>query len=216
MNDVRLERFTWNEEDIVWPEQTTDAFDPNQPRDPKGTATGGQWTSTTLPALRNVKPPSEDVDEVLDASFEFGARIGNETVPSDQINQMLSQGDDPDRITLLMEQFKSPDGYFSRPIIDDMGDVLEGQHRVTAMKRLGVSEIPVYRVKDLARGMPIDAMRAAAREAGMRGDQVHSILKNSLEMIHEAGGVDKVFAEFDLPSSHEMQYRAVLRAAGAT
>jgi hypothetical protein len=98
-----------------------------------------------------------------------------------------------------MEQIRSPGGYFSRPIVDHVGNVLEGQHRTEAAKRLGVKNLPVHVIKDLAHGKPIEAIKEAVRAAGkLPSDHVHQIVQQALEMVDDSGSAAKAREEYDL------------------
>lgn len=189
------------------PVEVEDAFDPNQPRDPDG-----RWTDTGISRPRS---PSEDVNEVIDAHFKYGMRVGNEEVELKDLNYGTSMGDSPSRVAELAEKIKSDEGYFSRPIVDDEGNVLEGQHRVSAAELLGAKKIPVYRVQDLGRGFPVDEMETVAKGFSVVGhpDRVRQLVRNALKMIHESGSAEKALEEYEHPPGYEAAYIAVLNVA---
>lgn len=189
-----------------------DAGSDDEPRDERG-----RWTNGgDIPGLKDIRSPDEDVEEVVSANFTHGRVVGNETVPIETLYHGTSQGDDPTRITKLVSKISSPEGYFSRPIVDDEGSVVEGQHRLAALKLLGAKEVPIVRVKDLERGQPIKQMRAAILAQGkIHPDHVHQIIGQVLGMIDETGSAKSALSEYDFPKQYAPHFKAALGAAMA-
>jgi len=161
--------------------------------------------------VKIARPPSEDVSSVAAASFEFSKVLGNRTMSLSELRAGVSQGDDPHRVIELVNAIKAEGGYFSRPIVDQHGNVLEGQHRVLAAHRMGETAVPVVVIKDLAHGQPVDEMRAAIK--GVHPDQAHQLMQYALEAIDESGSAVKALEEFGAPQGFESQWNAALKAA---
>jgi ParB-like nuclease domain len=171
--------------------------------------------NTTVPELP-VRRASEDPHEVADATFKYGKVIGNRTVHIDTLKHGTSVSESPERVHHLAKQMSGPGGYISRPIVDDSGEVLEGQHRVAALKHLGVKKVPVTVVKNLARNHDEESLEKAARSVGgLHPDQVKGLVHNALEASHEEGGPDKVMSTHEFPRGFEKHYAAVFNAMKA-
>lgn len=176
-----------------------------------------KYGAPNFAGVKDVRPPSEDVHEVVQASFTHGKVIGPEIAAMKDIHHVAVGSDYTARVAALAAKIAGPNGYISRPIVDDEGNVLEGQHRTGAMELLGATHIPITRVVDLARGQPIDAMEAAIKKAGpLHPDQRHQIMGQVLDMIHETGSAKQALDEFEFPAQFEPHFRAALQAASMT
>ena len=137
---------------------------------------------------------------------------GDKTFPVEHVHSGISAGDNPERIDNLVEQISGDNGHWSRPIVDDAGNVLEGQHRTEAAKQLGAKEIPVHVVKDLSRNKPIAAMKEAVRAAGpVHPDQVHQIMQNVLEAADESGSAAQAREDFDFSGAYQEHHEAAIK-----
>lgn len=163
--------------------------------------------------LKDIRPPSDDAWSVIRSNFDAGRVVGDETVPLDKLSYGVSVGEQPQRVKDLAAKISGPDGYFSRPIVDQAGNVLEGQHRVSALASLGVKDIPVRRVQDLFDGIDraklVDAIKGAGKVAPEHANQIASHIA---EMAADAGGAAKVAQEFDLRGPFEKHFLAGLKA----
>ena len=65
-----------------------------------------------------VKPPSEDIHDVVNSNYKYGKIVGNKTLPVNQIKNLLNTNDpnEKERINTLVQQMSSPNGYISRII----------------------------------------------------------------------------------------------------
>ena len=133
-----------------------------------------------------VKPPTDDIYEVMDATFEFGKLGGNKTLPIDQLTGGVRMTDPKEvkRVKDLAEKISSPDGYVSRIIVDDLGNVLEGQHRLEALRLLGEKNVPVAVIEDLGNKYDIPAMKKAF-EGKFRSDEARQLLKHSIDTLED-------------------------------
>ena len=147
-------------------------------------------TLTKQPPVLKVKPPSDNILNVRQSNFNHSRPIGNETVNIDELSGgvRLSDPNERKRVDELASKISSPDGYISRIIVDQDNNVIEGQHRLEALRQLGVQDVPVYKIEDLEASMPVDKMRDAMNEVGaIHPDYVHQLLGHALDHISEVG-----------------------------
>jgi len=144
---------------------------------------------TGAPKLK-VKPPSDNVANVRDANFKYPKTIGNQTLKIDEVSGGVRSTDPHERkrVKELAEQMSSPDGYISRIIVDHNNNVIEGQHRLEALRQLGVEDVPVYKIEDLADTLPVSKMEEAMRASGgIHPDHVNQLMKHALDDISQDG-----------------------------
>lgn len=137
-----------------------------------------------------IKPPSDNIVTVRQANFQYPKTIGNQTVSIDKISGgvRLSDPNEVKRVKALAKKIASPEGYISRIIVDHNNNVIEGQHRLEALRELGVKDVPVYKIEELADTMPVDKMEAAVQGVGaIHSDHVGQIVSHALEHISEEG-----------------------------
>ena len=151
-------------------------------------------------AGKDIRPPTDDVYEVADANFNYPRMIGNETVPIEQLKGGVSeQSGERKRVDELAKQIASDDGYFSRIIVDQNNNVIEGQHRLEALRELGAKEVPVFKIEDMGDTYPIMKMEAAVKKAQpMREEQASQIVKQAMNAIAETGSVQGAY-ELEIP-----------------
>ena len=169
---------------------------PAEPSADEGGLFGGAMaslaTTGTPPPKLKPGPSPDDAGEVAEATFYHGRVEGPVTVPAAGLTGGVNLSDPKERkrVTNLADKIRES-GRFDRIIIDDTGGVMEGQHRLEAARMLGVAKVPVVRVHDLARDMPVDAMEEAIADVGgLHPDQRKQILSYSLEFLADEGGVD--------------------------
>ena len=144
---------------------------------------------TGAPKL-TVKPPSDNVANVRDANFQYPKTVGNQTVDINKLSGGVRMSDPKEvkRVKALADQMSGPEGYISRIIVDHNNNVIEGQHRLEALRQLGVKDVPVFKIEDLADTMPVSKMEEAMREAGgIHSDHVNQLMKHALDDISEGG-----------------------------
>lgn len=179
------------------------------------TAQRGASGSSQAHSPRNlpVKPASEDIYETLDATFQHGRVLGNKTMPIEKLRGGVSaQATEARRVDELAEAMAGPDGYIRRLIVDAQGNVVEGQHRLAALQKLGVDEVPVHVIEDLTAGLDMGRVNSAASNLGLHGDQKKYLVQNALEMAREAGSGADALKQFDIPKDWAAAYRAILTA----
>jgi hypothetical protein len=179
--------------------------------DSTGPDGGSARTGFRLPT--DIRRPSEDINEVLDANFEYGQIVGNETAPIDSLIGGVSSAENG-RVGALARQISGPDGYVERIIVDDVGNVIEGQHRLDALRQLGATEIPIVRVRDNMRNFDFAEVSDAMQSAGqMHSDQVHGLVRElSSALARENGSVAAVRANWEPPRGFAAQWEAGLNA----
>jgi len=161
-----------------------------------------------------VKPPTDDVYEVMDATFEYAKLGGNKTLPIDQLTGGVRMTDPKEvkRVKELAEKISSPDGFVSRIIVDDLGNVLEGQHRLEALRLLGEKNVPVSVIEDLSNKYDIPAMKKAL-EGKFRSDETRQLLKHSIDTLEEAGSIDKALSDFAMPARYQKPFEDAIKAS---
>lgn len=163
----------------------------------------------------DVRPPREDIFEVAEANFAGRTAHAAKTVPIDQLTGGVST--DPaeiKRVNNLVELMSGPNGYLERLIIDSDGNVIEGQHRLEALRKMGINEVPVIEIRELRAGLPVDQMMDAMQAVrGLHRDQARQIVDNIAEAIADVGSVAEVRAQYAPPRGFERAWEAALDAA---
>lgn len=160
-----------------------------------------------------IKAASEDIYEVLESQFPHGRVVGNQMMPIDRLKGGVSA--DPaetKRVADLVAAMSGPEGYRRRLIVDSEGNVIEGQHRLEALRQLGEKNVPVHVIEDMTLGLDMDKLNAAVAALGLPKQQARQLLQNSLESAREAGSGAKAFETDQFPRGWEDKYSAVLRA----
>jgi len=139
-----------------------------------------------------IRPPSDNIRTVRESNFTHSRLVGNQNVKIGDLSGgvRLSDPQEKKRVKDLADKISSPDGYISRIIVDQDNNVIEGQHRLEALRQLGVQDVPVYKIEDLEATMPVDKMKSAMSAVGpIHSDHVNQLVDNALEHISE-GGMD--------------------------
>lgn len=154
---------------------------------------------------KTVIPAKESLSQVADANFLLGIPTGNKTVNIKSLKGMMSSAsDDMDRVNALASKISSPTGYIERLIVDNSGNVLEGQHRLNALKKLGITNVPVTVISNM------DDAFEAVKKTGLRNENARQIVQNASEMLREAKTLDNVKKQFDIPKEYENAYNLAL------
>ena len=165
-------------------------------------------------AALTVKPPTDDVYEVMDATFNYGKLGGNKTIPIDQLTGGVRMSDPTEarRVKELADKISSPEGYISRIIVDDSGNVLEGQHRLEALRLLGEKNVPVAVIEDLSNKYNISAMENAI-QGKFRSDQSNQLIRQAIDTLEEAGSVEKALSDYSMPAIFQQPFQDAIRAS---
>lgn len=165
----------------------------------------------------DVRPPREDIFEVAEANFAGRTAHAAKTIPIEQLKGGVST--DPaetKRVNNLVDLMSAPNGYLERLIVDTEGNVIEGQHRLEALRKMGVKEVPVIEIRELREGLPVDRMMDAMQEVrGLHRDQARQIIDQIAEAIADVGSVAEVRAQYAPPRGFERAWEAALNAAEA-
>ncbi len=160
-----------------------------------------------------IKPASESVGRAMDATFTHGKDMGPSTMPIDKVSGGVAM-DNPEaaaRVAALKDRMSGEGGYISRLIVDQDGNVIEGQHRLEALRQMGAKDVPVHVVKDLAAGVDEAALNDAVRAAQpMHSDQRHQLVGDLFEAIHDVGSVAEVRQQYEAPRGYEKAWNAAL------
>lgn len=161
-----------------------------------------------------VKPPTDDIYEVMDATFDYGKLGGNKNLPIDKLIGGVRMSDPAEvkRVKELAAKISGDNGYISRIIVDDKGNVLEGQHRLEALRLLGEKNVPVAIIEDLSNKYNIPAMKKSL-EGQLRSDNVNQMVKRAIDAIEESGSVDKALTDFAMPAQFQKPFQDALRAS---
>ena len=138
----------------------------------------------------NVRPPSDNINDVIGANFDSPIVVGNQTVNIDSISGgvRLSDSNEVTRVAELAKKISGPNGYISRIIVDGDNNVIEGQHRLEALRSLGVTEVPVYKIEEASDKLPVSNMKEAVASVGnIRSEQVNQIVNYAVNAITENG-----------------------------
>lgn len=164
-------------------------------------------------ALKDIRPSTDDVYSVMEANTTAGRVTGDKMMPIDKLTGgVTAAADDARRVDQLVEAMSSPEGYVSRLIVDDAGNVIEGQHRLEALRRMGVSEVPVTQYIDLERAVPFSAMRDAAAAQNIHPNQANQIAKQLAEIYADEGGKMAEVLQYSAPKGFEKAWEAAIDA----
>lgn len=143
-----------------------------------------------LAALRDVRPPRENINQVISANTNAGRVVGERFRPISELAGGVSNAaDDQRRVASLVDAMSGPEGYVERLIVDDAGNVIEGQHRLEALRKLGVTDVPVLEYKDFGRDISLPTLRDAAASAqSLHPDHANQIAANLAEIFADEGG----------------------------
>ena len=167
----------------------------------------------TLAAFRDIRPARENVGDVMRANTTAGRLVGERMRPLSELTGGVSDAlDDQRRVAALVDAMSGPEGYIERLIVDDAGNVIEGQHRLDALRRLGVQEVPVIEYRDLERGLPLFRMRDAAAAQGIHPDQAQQIAQQLAEIYADEGGDMAEIAMYEAPRGFENAWQAAMDA----
>jgi hypothetical protein len=164
-------------------------------------------------SVKDIRPSTDDVYKVMEANTTAGRVIGDKMMPISKLTGgVTAAADDARRVDQLVEAMSSPEGYVSRLIVDDAGNVIEGQHRLEALRRMGVSEVPVTQYVDLERAVPFSVMRDAAAAQNIHPDQANQIAKQLAEIYADEGGNMAEVLQYSAPKGFEKAWEAAINA----
>ena len=159
-----------------------------------------------------IRKPSDNINNVMQANFNYPNIIGNQTLDINDIyGGVRADSNERRRVDDLSAKISGEGGFISRIIVDQDNNVVEGQHRLEALRQLGASEVPVYKIEDLSSTLPVLEMENAINNSGkIHPDNVNQIMQYALENIAEHG-IDGA-RDFDF-GNYQKYYDAALDAA---
>lgn len=167
----------------------------------------------------DIRPAKENLATVVDANTVGGRVAGDETVSIDLLAGGASRSARAQKdIDNIADSMSGSDGFIERLIVDQDNNVIEGAHRLEALRKLGVKEVPVTRIIDPQASFTGDDI-AAMKNAMSKVSPIHSDHKNQIitqlgEMLADpdvAGDFSKVFKVFDSPKGFEKHFEAALK-----
>ncbi len=164
--------------------------------------------------LKDIRPPTDNLHTVLRSNFNSAKVIGDEMTPIENlVGGITGSPSEQARVKQLASQMSSPAGYFSRLIIDQDGNVIEGQHRLEAARALGFTHVPTVRVVDMEAGLPVTAMKAAMESAGkIHPDHQTQIVGMIGDLMRTEGSARAIAKNYDAPAGYRSQWDAALKA----
>jgi hypothetical protein len=168
---------------------------------------------------KKVRGPREDLYEVMEANMQHGVIVGPmwESLSRLRGGANLTDPSESGRVTKLASQISGFGGYWERPIVDEDGNVIEGQHRVSAALHLGYKKIPIMRVMDLGRFYGMEQMTQAAK-AALKGrvqhpDQLTQIVTHALDILYEEKGNVQEALGYTIGRGYDDAFHAAITAA---
>ena len=151
------------------------------------------------------KAARESLRDVADANFGYGIPVGNRTVNIDTLRGgMSAAADDAAKVNKIAQQMSSKDGYIERLIVDQNGNVIEGQHRLRALQSLGVQDVPVSVIQDYS-----DVVETLQKQ-GMRPEHARQVTQQTHDMLKDSGSAAKVRSDYNLSGQYEAQFESAL------
>lgn len=184
-----------------------------KPKAPKPKPTAPKPPKPTIRALQDIRPSPDDVYQVMDANTSSGKVTGNKMVPiAKLVGGVSNAADDKKRVDALVDAMKSPEGYIARLIVDHSGNVIEGQHRLEALRKLGVKEVPVTEYIDLEEAVPFYEMKDAAQKAqSIHPDHAYQIANRLAEIYADENGNLSNLADYIPPEGFENAWNAAVK-----
>jgi len=165
-----------------------------------------------------VVPARENLQTVVESNTLGGRVSGDETVSIDSLFSVTSPSKRAqDAITNIVSQMSGPEGYIERLIVDQDGNVVEGAHRLEALRRLGISEVPITRIVDPTASLDISSLKDAIKGAGeIHPDHVNQIMSQVGDMLASTGNnPEKVLEEYTFPEGYEKYFEATLNSVSS-
>lgn len=174
------------------------------------TANESRRTAQELPS--DIREPSSDiVRRAAESTYEGATSIKREEVDADSLQGYMSTSrGDRRRVEELKRDLQSPEAYFERLIIDGEGNVVEGAHRLNAIRELGIKRVPVVRISQASDALP-DAKSVRdelARRVSLHPEQVRQVVDHAAEIVGEEGV--GALREYDPPAGFERQWNVLV------
>lgn len=160
----------------------------------------------------DVRPPNQSVTKAAAALSTATKILGNKTVSISALNGGVGRDvGDLNRVAALVKQMSGPDGYIERLIVDDAGNVIEGQHRLEALREMGVKDVPVVVIQNFERNFPLTKVKSILRDAQKtNSDNINALAANLAEIYADEKGDAKSMREYEAPIGFEKAWEAGL------
>jgi len=171
---------------------------------------------TYLTESLRIQPSSDDPHDVARSNFPYGKVIKNSMMNIKKLNGGINSTDkkDEERVNALARKMSDPKtGYISRLIVDTNQNVIEGQHRISALRKFKKKKVPVTIIKDLSSGFDVSKIKKEISAKGYHPDQAHQMTHHILDMIHTSGSPGEALSSYEFPQGHEAAFVAGLNAA---
>jgi ParB-like chromosome segregation protein Spo0J len=203
-------------ESLLSKEQTPPAAPKAQPVAEKKEEKPAPKEEKVTPKLKDykIKPPSDNVSEVAQSS---GLTAGkkNTTKPISELSGGvdLKQEKERRRVDKLKEEITSEGGYISRLIVNKDGEVIEGQHRLEALRELGFTEVPVVELlgpDDFI--SDVIGLRKAIEDAGLKSvTSQNELVDNITEILVDEKGDVSQLEFYEAPKGYEKPWFAAVK-----
>ena len=164
-----------------------------------------------------VRPSPDDAFQAAAATYEAPIVLGNRTMHVTQIDGGvdLAQPTERSRVDALVQQMRGPDGHIARIIVEQDGTVVEGAHRLEALRAMGIDQVPVVVIADALEGIDADtAIRGIKSSQALHTEQARDVLRQALDMVRESGSVMQAMQDWVLPAGYEAAFRAAFEQVG--
>jgi hypothetical protein len=167
-----------------------------------------------FPPFNNIKLPREDINDVIESNTNFGRVVGKRWVDISSLDFGISvSGTDKRKVEQLIKAFKLEDAYFEMPIVDHTGEVIEGQHRLNALYKLGVKKLPVFVYRDLSKVYDTSKMRQAIESVGnLRMEHINQIIEYAIEAMEDSDSMEDALNYYNLPEKFIPFYEVAIKS----
>lgn len=158
---------------------------------------------------------AEDIHDILNANFEYGKVEGLVEAPVKSLSGGVNLRDPKEKQRVLeLRDRISAEGLKNPIVIDDKGNVIEGQHRLEALRLLGEGSVVAIKIVDLSNKYNIQAMLEAIGETmALHPEQQRGLVKEAINAMEEEGGKEEAISNRHMPEPYSDAFQAAVRAA---
>jgi hypothetical protein len=123
----------------------------------------------------------------------------------------LNQPEERRRVDALKAKILSEEGLISPIIVSANGEVIEGQHRLAAMRELGATEMPVAVSYEASDFIPdVDALKKSLSGFSLHRQQVDQLIGNLAEMLMDEKGDANELSSYDMPKPFDAVFKVAV------
>jgi hypothetical protein len=171
---------------------------------------------TSVAALEKVTQPFEvrpmsevKLHDIGQASYTTPYRI--DPVSNVPLSSLKGAHFSPEKVGPLADTI-SQNKWIEPLVVDRDGNVIEGQHRLRALQKLGVNSVPVHRLREIGTPQQINELVDAARGAGkIHREQGQQIADQLAKIIDEEGVA--ALDSYEAPRGFEAPWNAAIAKA---